>query len=711
MDAARVQQLLDRGDAMAAIAEASTLLRTADARPAERVGLLCLRARAHEIAGDAAAAVEDLRSALRLSPQDARLWNELGVVAASRNDPDAAADAFRRAVAVDPEYFRAWNNLGNCLSTRGDTRGAADAFRAAVQRKPDYALAWANLGAALRNLGDAPAAEAALQKAASLDPKSSTAVFALGGLCRDQGRLDDAVRHFALAAQRSPAATAACLQLAGVLAERDELDEARSVYAEAIRRDPTELRGWLGMHLSLPMVPADAEAIRDARARFARGLDELPPLLRTHAAALAPAEIVDRLVWSNFLLAYHGEDDRPLQGRFASMLRAMVAPLDAPTAAVGAASRARPAGGPLRVGFVSSFFRDGTVGRYFEHWITGLDRERFDVHVYHLGAGVDALGQRLAARADVMREMPRWAPSRAIPVIGGDALDVLVYPELGMDASCVALAAVRLAPLQCAAWGHPVTTGQPAIDVFLSCAAMEPDDAASHYTETLVCLPGIGTRYALPALPDSADRAALGLPADGPLFLCPQSLFKIHPDDDALYARVLAAVPAARLVLFQGRHPRITARFAARLNAACERAGVDMAARILWLPQCGHETYLRINMACTAMLDTTRWSGGNTTLDALATGLPVLTRPGRFMRARQSTAMLQLLGVGELVSRDDDDTLRLAARLAGDTAWRDALRARILASRPRIFEDPTPVQAFADWLASAGRPPRQTNAG
>ena len=135
------------------------------------------------------------------------------------------------------------------------------------------------------------------------------------------------------------------------------------------------------------------------------------------------------------------------------------------------------------------------------------------------------------------------------------------------------------------------------------------------------------------------------------------------------------------------------------------------AARILWLPQCGHETYLRINMACTAMLDTTRWSGGNTTLDALATGLPVLTRPGRFMRARQSTAMLQLLGVGELVSRDDDDTVRLAARLAGEAAWRDALRARILASRPRIFDDPAPVQVFADWLASAARRPRHAGAG
>ena len=90
-----------------------------------------------------------------------------------------------------------------------------------------------------------------------------------------------------------------------------------------------------------------------------------------------------------------------------------------------------------RVGFVSSFFRDGTVGRYFEHWITDLDRDAFEVVLYHLQPGTDALFDRLAARADIVRHCPRWLPSRIAPAIRDDALDVLVYPELGMDATVV----------------------------------------------------------------------------------------------------------------------------------------------------------------------------------------------------------------------------------------------------------------------------------
>lgn len=72
-------------------------------------------------------------------------------------------------------------------------------------------------------------------------------------------------------------------------------------------------------------------------------------------------------------------------------------------------------------------------------------------------------------------------------------LDVLLYPEVGIDPVCAQLAALRLAPVQAMAWGHPQTSGLPTIDVFLSNELMEPPDGAGHYTEQLLPLPGIGT--------------------------------------------------------------------------------------------------------------------------------------------------------------------------------------------------------------------------
>jgi CRISPR-associated protein Csy1 len=227
---------------------------------------------------------------------------------------------------------------------------------------------------------------------------------------------------------------------------------------------------------------------------------------------------------------------------------------------------------------------------------------------------------------------------------------------------------------------------------------MEVPGAQAHYTERLVLLPGIGTDYARPAVPADASRARFGLPEGDPLFLCPQSLFKIHPDSDALFARALAASPGARMIVFEGRHPVLTAKYRARLGAAFAAHDLHIDERLLVLPQCSHEDYMRLNASCDAMLDTVRWSGGNTALDGLAAGLPIVTLPGSFMRGRQSAGMLALEGVDELVARDADDYVRIAARLAADRDWRTELRSRIRAGHARVFDDAAPVHALGDVL-------------
>ena len=241
-----------------------------------------------------------------------------------------------------------------------------------------------------------------------------------------------------------------------------------------------------------------------------------------------------------------------------------------------------------------------------------------------------------------------------------------------MDATSFALAALRLAPRQYAGWGHPVTTGHATIDGFFTCDVMEPPGGDAHYTEPLVRLPGIGTAYPRMTLPPAAPRAAFALPSGVPLLLCPQSMFKIHPDnDDAVRARRLpesrcdaGAVCRAASVHHRSLH-------AAPRRRAFERHGLSIRERTRVLPRVSHEDYLRINLVCDLMLDTLHWSGGNTSLDALACGLPIVTLPGRFMRGRQSAGMLRLIGVPELIAADEDDYVRIVVRAGGDAERRE----------------------------------------
>ena len=127
-----------------------------------------------------------------------------------------------------------------------------------------------------------------------------------------------------------------------------------------------------------------------------------------------------------------------------------------------------------------------------------------------------------------------------------------------------------------------------------------------------------------------------------------------------------------------------------RLETALAERGVALD-RLRMLPHLPRASYLEANRLCDVMLDTTRWSGGNTTLDALAAGLPVVTRRGRFMRGRQSAGMLEIIGLPELIAENDDDYAAIALRLGRDKALagravapdrRDA-RASFRRSHPR----------------------------
>jgi CRISPR-associated protein Csy1 len=265
------------------------------------------------------------------------------------------------------------------------------------------------------------------------------------------------------------------------------------------------------------------------------------------------------------------------------------------------------------------------------------------------------------------------------------------------------LSALRLAPVQCSGWGHPNTTGMPEIDWFISSADMEPEDAQSHYTERLALLPGLGTRYTTPRTEDTSTRATFGIDEGKTAYLVPQSLFKIHPDNDELIARVLAADPNGIAVMFAANHDVLTQAFADRLGAAMKRHGVDLHERVLFIGTgIPHGTYLRLNQLCDVMLDTLHWSGGNTSLDALAMGLPVVTLPGGLMRGRQSLGMLRLMGLeGDLVARDVDDYVERAVALGRDPAKRQALRERILANRGALFERDEPIRALEAFLVRA----------
>jgi CRISPR-associated protein Csy1 len=468
---------------------------------------------------------------------------------------------------------------------------------------------------------------------------------------------------------------------AGHMRARGDLAASRRVVRAFIAAHPERsverLHADAVLAFGLPSAYRDREEldrVRDEHLRAAREfMAAYPPDALADLGAAA-----DDLARSNFHLAYQGCDDREAQSAYGDWLAASLRKVAAP-AATRRAGRTRPA-----IACVSSKWHECTVGWYFAAWVEHLCRS-WDVALVHTpGARRDALTARLAARCgrEVALAPTLDAAAAQMRALG---VDVVLYPELGADGFTFALAAQRLARLQACAWGHPVTSGLPTVDAFFSCAVMEPLGAAAHYRERLVALPGIGTKYAAPALPAESVPRPARLPADGSLYLMPQAIFKWHPDPDRHLVEIVRRDPRARFVLFELRPPSPARLVNERLLRALGEVSSHPAEHLIWMPECSRIDYLRINQACSVMVDTAHWSGGNATLDALLCGLPVVTLAGRFMRGRQSSGMLRLLGCEELIADSVDELAGIAVALAHDTVRREASSRKIRERLPSVI--------------------------
>jgi predicted O-linked N-acetylglucosamine transferase (SPINDLY family) len=277
----------------------------------------------------------------------------------------------------------------------------------------------------------------------------------------------------------------------------------------------------------------------------------------------------------------------------------------------------------------------------------------------------------------------------------------MLFPEVGISRNTLALASLRLAPRQFVAWGHPETTGLPTIDVYLSADAMEPPEADTHYSERLVRLPNLGVYYqpyAVAATP--CDRAALGIGSDRPLLICPGTPFKYDPRDDSLLVEIARRLGACTFAFFTYERPALSERLRTRLSHAFAAAGLEPERFLKWLPWQPRLDFLGILAQADVYLDTLRFSGFNTLMQAVEMGLPCVSHEGRHLRGRLGSGILRQLGLPELVATDGAAYVEIAVRLASDPPYRRAVALRMQRAAPRAYADRSAVEALERALVA-----------
>ena len=655
--------------------------------------------------GSAAEAVQELREAARLAPDDPDIWNDLAVAASAAGRLPDAATAFRRCLHLNESLADARIGLADVLLRQDRAEEAAavlDTLAATGRQDATVLLARAWLRRA----------DSAIESEAALDASRKAVDFAVGSQDSDAivaahnayfdaaGRLGDIEAQRRIVEQlcllRPDSAEAHLLRGRAALLVGHDAHEAAAAFDRVLALEPESLEAqWFRCFLSIRHGYGDAADIARSREDYARRLGDLRERIRfADKDTLAIAETLLGTIGPAFL-PYQGEDDRDLQARFGEMAAEIMqarypAPLPSPDN-----------DGRIRVAFVSDAIYSHSNWKLRRGWLRHLSGARFHVSAYHLGERTDWLTDEIRGYCDAFHHVPGDFAA-ALAQLRRDAPHIIVYPNIGLSASLVKLAALRIAPVQCTTWGHPVTSGLPTIDDFLSSDLMEPPDGDEHYTERLVRLPGLSIAYDPVPVGDIAPtRSDFGLANGDAVYLAAQSLQKYLPHFDAVLPRIGADVPNARFVFIQDASEKTTRLLRLRLASAFRRRGLDPDAHLRFLPKQPFNRFQQLLRNADIFLDSLGWSGCNTTLEALRWDLPVVTLPGRFMRGRHSSAILEFIGLGGHVAADLDGYVALATALGVDPAKRAAMRREIAAAKTKLSEDLSAVEGLMAYFAEA----------
>ena len=545
-------------------------------------------------------------------------------------------------------------HLAQILLKLGQEKEAVTYLKIATQQQPNFREAWKLLGDTSINLGETKTAIKAYRKLEKLGDQNYVIFRELGLALEVEG----------------------------------EYQEAIKAYQKSLEINPHDPGTQLRLATILPVIPQSNPEIEQARARFKT---EINQLLQNPIRLQSPLQEVKK---TTFFLAYHGQLNIELQKQV-SQVYEKACPSLVWVAPHCQEKRQTSKHQKIKIGFFSTYFRHHTIAKLNRGLIANLSREKFKITVFSPPQTHDRYRDFIQKKVDRFITVPKNLEV-ARNKISTQELDILFYPEIGMDFFTYLLAFSRLAPIQCVTWGHPMTTGIKNIDYFFSSVALEPENPQNNYTETLICLENLSPYYYPLSLPESLQktRSELGLPENNHLYICPQSLFKLHPDFDLTLSAILHADPLGKIILLNGGKENYTKLLKKRF----EQTIPDVIDQIIILPRLSEADFLNLVLQADVMLDPIYFGGGNTTYEALGLGTPVVTLPGNHLRSRISYGCYQQMDFLDCVAHNIEEYINIAVNIGTNPEYRQIISQRILAQNYKLFQNQEALEEMEQQL-------------
>ena len=352
-----------------------------------------------------------------------------------------------------------------------------------------------------------------------------------------------------------------------------------------------------------------------------------------------------------------------------------------------------------KVGFVSSTcFIDHSVSSVIKNLILKINNKNIEVYIYKLNNENDSTTNLFK------KKFKNFVCNQSIDLIiekiSFDSLDVLIYPDIGMDPKIQLLASLRLAPVQCQTFGHPMSSCFKNIDYFLSSELMETKNSYVDYKEKLYKLSNTGQCYEYPKI--KLKNKIINNDSKT-IFFNLQNLFKLLPNDDDLCVDIIKQLKDCEIWFIEGKNTTITELFKNRLKNKFEKNNLIFENHIFLHKRLSQKKFFELINKSDIILDSLNWSGNVTTHQAIYLNKPVITLPGNYMRSRHTFALLSQIKLDETIASSKNNYVEIASKLSKNLNYRKKIIKKIESNKNMLFNDVSPIKSLENFLINSSK--------
>jgi protein O-GlcNAc transferase len=581
-------------------------------------------------------AISCYRVILEIDPFSAVAYFNIAVVYDKLNLPKKSIENYKKAIEIQPKYSEAYNNMGTSLMDLGYASEALKSYKNVVKLLPKHAYAHNNLGNTYMHLQSYDKAIESFKKATFFDANYADAFHNLGEVYLLLGKITKAHQSFEKVLKINPNHVKGLVSIGGLHERNNESKKSINAFQKVLEIEPNN--EYAIVHkLSQQKYIIDWDNMKSDILKI--------PTMGFNKIRISPLHF--------FALEDAPDRHHKRAKRFTQEL-SLVKPLT---------ENLRPKVKPkrIRIGYVSSDFREHPVAKLISKVLETHNKETFEIYGYSIGPLVrDEINTKIKNIFDKYKHVDHLSDKDIALKIRSDEVDILIDLNGHTKHERTGVFAYRPAKIQINFLGYPGTMGANFIDYIVADNVVIPEKFNTFYTESIIRLPDtyLPTDNSRAISKKGITREEFQLPKKGFVFCCFNNLNKISASEFDIWMRVLLKVEGSVLWL-KYKNEVATINFR---NEASKR-GVDPS-RIIFAAQLPIDEHLSRYALADIFLDTFNYNAHTTASEALWGGLPVVTKMGKGFPARVASSLLLAIGLSELVTQTDTEYEELITELA-----------------------------------------------